>query len=208
MQGIRFQKQIAHLFRVDIQRESQRDGGNALRITHRRVTHVLGNELRVRDNDRGFITELNFRRTHVDATDITFHTTDAHQIPHFHRAFRQQNQTGDKVLYDLLQTKTDTDRQGADDPRQPIPLNAEHRQGEHNQQDVTDVGEQRHQRRAQPSVHRGFRQEFVIQPAARGAQDVPSDHQAQHGIDRVRRDDVHALKTFPAPDVGDFTDQF
>ncbi|MNR17970.1 hypothetical protein D3C85_1346650 [compost metagenome] len=99
-------QQASDLFWIDIQRKNHFKCCHALRASAQgNVAQVLRNQLRVRDDDDRAITELYLRRPHVDSPNIPFNPAYTDQVTHFDRALGKQDQTGDKILDDLLQAK-------------------------------------------------------------------------------------------------------
>ena len=108
MFGVQAQQHLAQLDDIGVQRHGKCNRDAAHGAVHGQVLHGLGDELGVRHDDGGFVIGLNLGGAHADAADVTHLVSNAHTVAQLDGALGQQNQAGNKVLRNGLQTKTDT----------------------------------------------------------------------------------------------------
>jgi hypothetical protein len=63
------------------------------------------------------VERFQFGRAHADLAHIAFLAADDHQVADSDRSFGEQNETGDKIVDEILQAEADADRKRARDDR-------------------------------------------------------------------------------------------
>ena len=119
------QQHLLHLIQVGTVGDAEADYHAGHGVGERPVDQALGNERLVRDDHLFAIEVGNGGGANTDFAYRTGEGADSHRIPDAHRTFEQNNQAGDKVTEDLLQTKTQTNRQRGRQPLQFVPGDAQ-----------------------------------------------------------------------------------
>lgn len=102
------------------------------------VGEVVRQELRIRYDHRGALEGLNFRCAHGYTSHQSFITGDENPIADLDRPFDQQNQSQDKVIDNILQTKTDSHGKSARDVREIEPKRRNSNSGRNDDSDISE----------------------------------------------------------------------
>ena len=100
------QQHLLHLIQIGTVGDAEADHHAGHGVGERPVDQALGNERLVRDNHLFAIEVGDGGGANTDFAYRTGEGADSHRIPNAHRTFEQNNQAGDEVTEDLLQTKT------------------------------------------------------------------------------------------------------
>ena len=92
----------------------------------RKIYHIILHKLAIRHHNRNIIQRLNFGRPDINFNHIPLLPGYLHPIPHANRTLEHDNQPGNKIGCDVLQSKTDPHRQQTEQKRQTRKINPEH----------------------------------------------------------------------------------
>ena len=147
----------------------------AARVVQHPVCHLSRDQLRVGNDHIGPVKGLNKRGADTDAFNIAFGASNHDPVAGFHRSLEQQNQTGNKVVNDILQTKTDTHGESTGDNCQVGKLHPGDAQCDEDGDSHTSIAAHRHQRLAGTTFHPASNQPAILQALAH-----PTAHRQQH----------------------------
>src|SRR5262249_46802275 len=82
-------------------------------VAERPVLHLLGDEIGVWDKNMRPVECFKLGRAHADFAHIALLTADDYQIADTNWPFREQNETRDKIVDEILQTETNADGERA-----------------------------------------------------------------------------------------------
>ena len=112
----RLQQHFLHFVQIRTVGHADADHQTRGGIGKRPVDQTLRHKCFVRDDHLFAIEVGNGGGTDTDLADRSGERTDGHGIADAYRAFKQNNQTRNKVTEDFLQAKTKTNRQGCCQP--------------------------------------------------------------------------------------------
>ncbi|MCY1544236.1 hypothetical protein D9M68_801000 [compost metagenome] len=134
--------QLARQRQVGLVGHADLDDHPGNRVVERPVDQLVGDEGLVRHDDFFAIEIGDGGGADTDLADRAGQVADGHHIADAHRPFEQDDQAGDEVGENLLQAKTQADRERCHQPLQLVPTDPEGRQGD-NEADADDqVGQQ------------------------------------------------------------------
>ena len=111
----------------------------------RQVGYRIGNQSRIRDYDTGFLERFNFGGANVYLLNPALLAVNDDPVADLERAFEQNDDTGNKVVDDVLQTKTDTDGKSRSNQRQIGKVAAHDRYADDGGQNKADKAQSRGQ---------------------------------------------------------------
>ncbi|MPN22968.1 hypothetical protein SDC9_170353 [bioreactor metagenome] len=122
------QQDLRHLFAVHIGwgRNGQHHACHGIR--QRPVDELLGDKRFVRHDDLFAVPVADGRRAGIDLRYAACQIANGHGVTNTNRLFKQDDQAGDKVGENFLQTKAQTDAECRHQPLQFRPLNPDHRE--------------------------------------------------------------------------------
>ena len=139
-----------------------------------------GEKLRIGHDDGGPLEGLDLGGAHADSLHDPHIAADLDPIADLDRPLDQQDQAGDEIVDDILETETDTDRQRARDNRQIGKIDAEHGDPNHRRDDDANVTEPRRERVPDAGFEMGLRQYALgqgsLQHAGQGEQCQENQH--------------------------------
>ncbi len=185
------EQQRAHLLQVGAEFHADADGHPGHGVAQRPVEQLVGDEGLVRDDDFLVIEIGDGGGADADAADGAGQVANGHHVADAHRLFEEDDQAGDEVGEDLLQTEAQPYRQRGHQPLQLVPAHAERRQHRDDtgadqrvgQQRADGVGAARCQ--VQARQHRDFEQ--ARQVARQGEGDGDGQQGAEQAVERDGR---------------------
>ena len=114
-------------------------------VAVRQVGYRIGNQSRIRNYDTGLLERFNFGRANVYLLNPAFLTVNDDPVADFERTLKQNDDAGNKVVNDVLQTETDTDGKSRSYQRQIGKVAAHDRYADDGGQNKADKAQSRGQ---------------------------------------------------------------
>jgi hypothetical protein len=71
------------------------------------VHHVLGDQFRIGNDDVNVVVGDDGSASGANSDDVAFHVADGDPVANGHRPLKENDETTDKIVGDILKTKTD-----------------------------------------------------------------------------------------------------
>src|SRR5690606_13609462 len=144
------------------------------------VANIAVDKRRIRHDDRLLLEGFHFGRTHADLLDDAADRASFHPVADLKGTLGEQNETGNKVLYDVLQAKTDAERETAGNKGEVRHVEPGCRYPHQGRQTETDIAYDCADRIAYAGIDAPARHDTVVQPVLEPARQQIADHEQQH----------------------------
>ena len=129
----------------------------------REVGNRAGQQSCIRNNNARFFECFNFGRADINLFNLPFFSRNDYPVTDFNRTLEQDNDAGNKVIDNILQTETDTDGESGSNQCQIGKIAAHHGYGNYRGNDKTDETETGRQRMADTVIYVHLGQNIVDQ---------------------------------------------
>ena len=179
-------------YRVDVGTIGHTDlqANAAVRIPKHPVRHSSGHQFRVRHQHVLVIERLDLGCSNADLPDEAFDVADRNEVAGPNRSFEQQNESGHKVVGDLLQAETDTQSECAGNDREAAEIDTGLRQPDQEGDDEGNIAEQGDQRLAGATFHDDMLQPASIDPALDPANEDQQRSENDDAADDLRGNEL------------------
>ena len=201
-----FQQHLFHQTRVGAIGHSHRHDQAAIQVEPGPVRHHARHQIGVGHNDIGAVKGFDPGGADRDRFHDPHHPAHFDPVAFGHRAFHQQDDTRHKVRHDVLQAKSDPDRQGTGDDGKRAEIDACRSDGDQRRQENADIADTGYDGVLATLVHRGLGQDRGAQsPLKQPGQAIPDAEHRQklHKVDRRNAGPTQRQALVdPDPDLG------
>ena len=182
----------AHSLDVALVGDVDRDDDAADPVGVDPVLDDVGDEVRVRHDQRRPVERLDLGRAGVDLADEPLVGADDDQVADPDAALPQEDQARDEIVGDRLQPEADADRERAGDDGEPLHVEPDLGGRQQHRDRAADIAEDRADRVADPGIEARLRQQAVAEPALHeaGGEQRHAEHDRRRQHRRQRQGDA------------------
>jgi len=183
--------QLDHLVRVGSVRDPDRDFHAALPVRQGPVGDLVGDQVRVGNDDLGAAPGADRARAHPDSPDLAPDVSHLHRVARLDGALERQDQARDEVVHHVLQAEADADRQGAGDQGEFRQVDAGRRYGQ-DEREPQDRVVEKHDDGGRHAPGQGDPgEDFHVQDEAKETGHVEAAKDGEHETDDVAQGDAY-----------------